>query len=347
MIDFRHPRFWGQVLFWSILWFLFPLLFTHDLRLGWDYMLPHNLITAIATGLLVAINLQFLLPLYYRKQNVLFLISGVLVIMVLLWIVQYPDLFWDPITNGGRPRMPGRASIRLARQRWMGSMMPLIASFLGSSLYEIAIYAQQKDKETIRLQKEKLETEIKFLKSQINPHFLFNALNNIYTLSLLQSEQAPENILRLSEMLRYVLYDCNEALVPLRKEVQYIRHYVHLFQLKDSTGLKIALDLDESQPDLSLAPMLLIPFVENAFKHSKIEDTEKGWIKIKLITSSRQLQFEVLNSKPPANYLKDATGGIGIENVRRRLELLYPGQYKLDIMQTEETYSVNLLLSLL
>ncbi|MCB0601030.1 MAG: histidine kinase [Saprospiraceae bacterium] len=346
MIDFRHPRFWGQILFWSILWFLFPLLFTHDLRLGWDYMLPHNLITAIASGLLVAINLQFLLPLYYRKQNALFLIFGILVIIMLLWIVQNPEFFWDPIASGERTRMPGRASLRLARQRWMGATTPLIASFLGSSLYEIAIYAQQKDKETIRLQKEKLETEIKFLKSQINPHFLFNALNNIYTLSLMQSERAPDNILRLSEMLRYVLYDCNESLVPLRKEVQYIRNYVHLFRLKDSTGLKITLELDESQPELAIAPMLFIPFVENAFKHSKIEDNDHGWVTIKMTVGNRQITYDVSNSRPGQDFHKDATGGIGIENVRRRLELLYPGRYNLDVQQNEETYRVTLLLTL-
>ncbi|MCB0655761.1 MAG: histidine kinase, partial [Saprospiraceae bacterium] len=274
MIDYRHPRYWGQILFWSLLWFLFPLLFTHDLRLGWDYMLVHNIITALAVSILVWINLQFLLPLYYHKRNAWFLLAGMGILLILLWLVQDPALPWNhpPEWSGrGRP-FPAHLFKRMAQFRWMGSVTPLLSSFLGSSLYEISLYARQKDQESVQLQKEKLETEIKFLKSQINPHFLFNALNNIYTLSMMESKLAPDNILRLSEMLRYVLYDCNEEQVPLRKEIHYIRNYVHFYLLKDSSGLNVKLDLDESHPEKPIAPMLLIPFVENAFKHSKIED---------------------------------------------------------------------------
>ena len=220
--------------------------------------------------------------------------------------------------------------------------MPFITSFIGSSLIVIGAYANRKEKEMIQLQKEKFETELKFLKSQVNPHFLFNALNNIYTLSVLKSDAAPENLLKLSAMLRYVLYDCKEPTVPLAKEIEYLRHFIALNMLKDSRGLNVKANLDESRPQLRIAPMLFIPFVENAFKHSKVEDLANGWIDIQLKTEDAAVILEVKNSLPKTGVTKNETGGIGLENVQRQLELLYPDRHELRIERGESTFGVYL-----
>jgi len=180
--------------------------------------------------------------------------------------------------------------------RYLGLGMPIFTSFIGSALFEIAAFANRKEREAAVYQSEKLEAEIKFLKSQINPHFLFNALNNIYTLTLLKSDNAPDHLLKLSGMLRYMLHDCKAEKVPLHKEIAYLQNFIDLQMLKDSSGLNVKVHFDESRPNLNMAPMLLILFVENAFKHSKFEDLANGWITIGLRTGEHHIEFEVENS---------------------------------------------------
>jgi len=187
---------------------------------------------------------------------------------------------------------------------------------------------------------------MKFLKSQVNPHFLFNALNNIYTLTVIKSDKAPDNLMRLSEMLRYMLYDSNDGKVPLHKEIDYLENYISLASLKDSRGLNVKVELDKSQPGLKVAPLLFIPFVENAFKHSKIEDLKNGFINISLKTSSEQIEFSVENSIPSVPFKKDKLGGIGLTNTKKRLELLYPYKHLLSISDSGKVYSVLLKLDL-
>ncbi len=179
--------------------------------------------------------------------------------------------------------------------------------------------ASIKEQESALLKSEHLNW-LKFLKSQINPHFLFNTLNNIYTLSMLKSDQTPDMILKLSNMLRYILYECSDKdKVPIAKEVAYIRNYIDLQLLKDSEIKNIHFE-EGIKDNVAIAPMLLIPFIENSFKHSRIEDTEKGWINIKLSCNRKEIFFSCENSLPAVEYKKDKTGGIGIENARRRLE---------------------------
>lgn len=227
----------------------------------------------------------------------------------------------------------------------MGGITLSILFFIQAPVQWYVFKRQVRDHEELTgLRKELGQTEanIDLLRSQINPHFLFNALNNIYTLTVIKSDQAPDNLLKLSGMLRYMLYDCKADRVPLQKEIEYLRHYIDLNLLKDSRGLNVEVDLDESRPQLPIAPMLLIPFVENAFKHSKVEDLNKGWIKIKLRTGDDNILFQVQNSVPDSHFTKDQAGGIGLQNVRRQLELVYPGRHELKIEAGLEVFSVEL-----
>ncbi len=224
----------------------------------------------------------------------------------------------------------------------MTKFLPMIISLIGSSLFAIAGFAASKEKEMAQLKSEKLKAEMDFLKSQTNPHFLFNALNNIYTLSVIKSDRTPENLLKLSDMLRYMLYDCKADRVPLKKELEYIDNFVALNQLKDSQGLNIKIKLDRSQPNLMVAPLIFIPFIENAFKHSKIEDLEKGWIEIELNIIDTVIHFNVRNSIPEKAYTKDTIGGIGLKNVKRQLELIYPEKHSLDILRKDSVFEIIL-----
>jgi two-component system LytT family sensor kinase len=187
-----------------------------------------------------------------------------------------------------------------------------------------------------------LQTELKLLKSQINPHFLFNALNNIYALSVIDSNQTQQSISYLSNMLRYVLYECEEKLVPLKKEIDYINDFIKLYSLKSSKPYNITTQYTIADNNLLVAPMLFIPFVENAFKHGHIEKHGNSFISIIVNATSSLIELEIENSQPKNAINKDAVGGIGIENVKKRLSILYPEKHQLSILESSETFKIKL-----
>jgi len=191
-----------------------------------------------------------------------------------------------------------------------------------------------------QLSREKSDTEIRLLKAQINPHFIFNSLNNIYSLSYTKSDDTPEAVLKLSDMLRYVYYDCNRDEVSLGAEVEYIRNYMAFQQMKSPHEQDIELVNEGIDESYRIAPMLFIPFVENAFKYSKIEDQQGAWVKIELKTDKKELSFHIRNTHPA--YGKIAGSGMGIQNVQNRLELTYPGQHHLEIKDENGVYEVHM-----
>ncbi|MEO6884253.1 MAG: histidine kinase [Bacteroidia bacterium] len=192
------------------------------------------------------------------------------------------------------------------------------------------------------MENEKLSSELLFLKSQVNPHFLFNTLNNIYSLTYKKSDGAPIAILKLADLMRYMLYDSNDEKVPLEKEISYIQNYIDLQKMRISSAVKINFSTEGEMQNHLIEPMLLIPFVENAFKHG-ISYLENSAITIHLKTSEHQLFFSVKNTIPSVkNNDKDKSSGIGLQNVTRRLNLLYPTIHELFIDESENNYSVKL-----
>lgn len=191
------------------------------------------------------------------------------------------------------------------------------------------------------LTEEKLETELKLLKAQINPHFIFNALNNIYSLSYMKADNAPESVLKLSEMLRYVFYDCSKDKVSLTGEVKYIENFIAFQQMKSEQKQNIQLHYDKLDTRHEVAPMLLIPFIENAFKYSRIEDDTEAFVNISLSTFDNYTEIIISNSIPKAN--KPIGGsGLGIPNVKHRLNLIYPKHHTLQIQEKSDIFNVNL-----
>lgn len=194
-----------------------------------------------------------------------------------------------------------------------------------------------------------IETELQSLKNQINPHFLFNTLNNLYALTLKKSDLAPEIVLKLSDMMRYMLYECNERTVLLEKEMSYILNYIELEKLRHSNLTEILLDIDPRINEYRIAPLLLIPFVENSFKHGLQSSLERSYIHIKAEMIADELIFKVHNSKPensPGLPRPNKQGGVGLANVKKRLELMYPKSYKLTIEDMPYSHKVCLLIKL-
>ncbi len=194
-----------------------------------------------------------------------------------------------------------------------------------------------------KLENEKLTSELAFLKSQINPHFLFNSLNNIYSLAYQKSDKTPEAVMKLSEIMRYMLYESNEATVKLDDEIRYLQNYIELQKLRFKDKAYIKFEIDGETNDKRITPLILISFVENAFKHGIATDKDNP-IKIVLNVSSNKLFFQVVNRKSVQN--KDETGGIGLLNVKRRLDLLYDGEFRLHIDDHESIYNCELYLDL-
>ncbi|MBE9662947.1 histidine kinase [Mucilaginibacter myungsuensis] len=193
------------------------------------------------------------------------------------------------------------------------------------------------------LEKEKANAELQMLKAQLHPHFLFNTLNNIYSFTQEVSEKASGMIMGLSQLLRYILYDCSKPLVPLDKELKMIKDYFQLESTRYDDGLDLSIQMPKFTDHL-IAPLLLLPFVENAFKHGASQVTEHPWISLAVHIYNNELSMKLINGKPAT--ISNMNPGIGIANVHKRLELLYPGKHKLVINDEEEMYVVNLTITL-
>jgi two-component system, LytTR family, sensor kinase len=191
------------------------------------------------------------------------------------------------------------------------------------------------------MENEKLVSELAFLKSQVNPHFLFNNLNNIYSLANKKSDDAGRAIVMLSELMRYMLYDSSAEKIGLEKEVEYLKNYIELQKLRIRGEAEIFFDIEGSMVGKNIEPMLLEPFVENAFKHSDIFQRNSS-IFIELKVTEDSIYFKVKNSVGRIKHSKDKNSGIGLQNIRRRLKLLYPQRHNLTIEENPDHFTVEL-----
>jgi sensor histidine kinase YesM len=200
-------------------------------------------------------------------------------------------------------------------------------------------YANQQEQQV--LTQEKLKAELNFLKTQIHPHFLFNTLNNLYALTLKKSEMAPEMVLKLSELINYMLYECKEDEVPLAKEIRFIRNYIDIEKMRYGEKLEVDIQVNGNAEARRIAPLMILPFVENCFKHGASEELEHSWVKIDISILPERLVIKVENNKVQGNN-KGKHEGIGIHNVKRRLALIYPNRHDLKILNGTETFLVIL-----
>lgn len=320
-----------------IIWISFTLIFfvTGSYFFPFYIALIGALFSATVFMAILLINEYWLFPKYYMNNRRKFIVINIIVVLVLTSVHLLLDIYFVPkrFTNETQKLPIYFPIIR-------SFSMVVLGDFISITLL-LAMELKTKAENEKLLKEEKLGTEIKLLKAQINPHFIFNALNNIYSLTYTKSETAPESVLKLSEMLRYVFYDCSEDHVKLGAEIEYISNFIAFQQMKSEHKQKIQFDYSGAKTDLDIAPMLFIPFIENAFKYSKVEEYIDAYVQINLIIRDKVLNFNIKNSVPYHGKVFSGNG-LGINNVRQRLELLYHNRYKLDIIDKKSTFQIDL-----
>jgi len=198
------------------------------------------------------------------------------------------------------------------------------------------------EKERKELEKERLNSELAYLKNQISPHFFFNTLNNIYSLIGIDASEAREAVLKLSKLMRYLLYDSEQGKVMLSDEIGFLTHYIDLMKLRLNHKVGLSVALPENFTDLGIPPLLFIPFVENAFKHG-VSNRGQSFIDIKMTVDGTQISLIIKNSiAAGGQHVEGQHTGIGLENVQKRLKLLFPGKHHLKIVQTNDDFMVEL-----
>ncbi len=312
-------------------------------RYSWQGSIVPALLFTSGQYFLFQINQKRLIRRYYEASQIkfylynfllIFIIAVILSLLLHIYIHFYPSL---------TPSSAPKARISSAILFYM--IFCGIAS--GASVFLCLLEKEKKSKVEIeKLKRDKSESELKFLKTQINPHFLFNALNNIYSLAYSEDKKVLDKIAMLSDMLRYVLYDCESDYIPLDMEIEYINSFIEFQQLKTEHEQNIHFTVNNNSLNKQIAPMLLAPLVENGFKHSRIEDTPAGFVDIQLTADSEKLCFIVCNSIPDKKKVStklNKEGGIGIDNIMSRLKLIYPQKHLFEIDNTSsKVYTVKL-----
>ncbi|MCB9224352.1 MAG: histidine kinase [Crocinitomicaceae bacterium] len=328
-----------------IAWLIFGTLVT------WAFSHVSDIETALVRVLSFLVPQMFLfylnllwLSCKYLEQKKTIVYFGLLALLVAIHVFVFGqiDLAMDQKFPMHIQRFHERTMIAIYFGRFMSSLPPLIIS----ALIWKSLLLSRKNKESLELRNKMLDAERKALRAQINPHFLFNSMNNIYSLSQMKSDKTGDAILQLSEILRFVTYESEKDKVSLQEELKQIKNFIELQFLKDDDQSNVKIEISSAPTHLQIAPMLLLPFIENSFKHSNFEDKVHGWIKISIQTEGDTLHMNITNSASLLGTKKDNTGGVGMENVKKRLQLIYPDKHKLNIKQDTEKYEVDLQLNL-
>lgn len=212
---------------------------------------------------------------------------------------------------------------------------------LGTAIYLMSHWIRDYHLRT-QLQQEKLRAELQYLKAQVHPHFLFNTINNIYSLSLDHSPKTSRSLLELSDLLSYMLYECNAERMPLKKELELIENYINLEKLRYSERLDLKFETKGAVDSVNIAPLILLPFVDNCFKHGAGDTMTECFVHFDLEVNQGSLYLNLANSIPDKASAHSQNSGIGLKNVKRRLEGEYPNQYDLEINEEQDVYQVKL-----
>lgn len=336
----KSSRILQHVVFWLLSFYVLLKVFQlsdtiAEIDFIYTFMFMLGLIGA------VYMNVIYLIPKFLAKQN--YIPYCILTIMNLgLWSFFNIILFEDLIDY----ILPGYYFI--SYYEFLDILKFTISFVVISTLLKLSkswFQMVEAENRIVRLESENLNSELKALKLQINPHFLFNSLNNIYSLARKSSPKTGDSILILSDMMRYVLYETKSDYVKLSDEIQFLKNFVELQKLRIDKNSKIELNVDLDNTKLEIAPMILMPFFENSFKHGVKGDVGKTFAKFELKTSKNQLTFSAENNKGVSNENSN-DHGIGLENVKRRLDILYPDKHELKITENANIFRVNLKLTL-
>jgi sensor histidine kinase YesM len=347
----RHAAFWG---FWVLSQGLLYAVLPSPLGATYGKRLPYSMMVSVVymiDHIFLAYSLMyFVIPVYVLKDRyvatgmwvlVLFLATGVLSALTERYLVN-PLVYL--VKNGG-------SLASLKGFTWQTFCMGVLAGLRGgitigglAAAIKLMKHWYVKQQRNLELKKENVESQLQLLKAQVHPHFLFNTLNNIYSYTQSTSPVASHLVMGLSEMLRYMLYEGSQPWVPLAKEIKMIEEYISLEQVRYGNRLELDIDLPEDARGLLIAPLMLLPFAENCFKHGTSNVLEHPWLSLQIGIQGNAMTMKLVNGKPvsPGN----GRPGIGITNVRKRLELIYPGKHELVITNDPDVFIVNLRMEL-
>jgi two-component system LytT family sensor kinase len=312
-----------------------------------DFYLPPQIIAVSVpvTMIITYVNLQVLMPwLYNKRRYILYALFFLLLILTGGILVRlFTHLFvlpWEQVHDPARYQKEIKSfwiPIRIARLSFEAGIVLVI-----TMAFRLMRDSIRREKHLRQVEKEKFTAELNLLKAQINPHFLFNTFNSLYALTLNKSDLAPGLVLRLSQLMHYMLYSTSGDVASLNDEINYLKDYISVEQTRFADRVEISFQCAGVNAEVKIAPLLLLPFVENAFKHGVEEGS--GWITINLNYLNGHLFFKVENS-----YISKAVPGepgIGLTNVKKRLELLYPGRHCLNITKHDESFEAELKIDL-
>ncbi|GAB4014764.1 hypothetical protein GCM10028773_02450 [Spirosoma koreense] len=351
----RHGLFWlTWVLFFAFTYAFLPTRVLVHQGVSWPLAFLEGVTIAsmdailfMPAHILFAYGLtEWIIPRFMLKERYGWAVTytGLLVVCITLTAAYLTVYVVDPVHIYLNMRSSGNGFVFAMMAGLRGATT--IGGFAAAIKLAKIWYLKQQAYEQI--DREKLQAELQLLKSQIHPHFLFNTLNNLYGLTLQKSDHSPSVVVKLSELLRYMLYECNASEVLLLQEIEFMRNYIGLEQLRYGDRLDMSVSISGEYEDKLVAPLLLVPFLENAFKHGTSEQLEQAWMHVDLSVQGSTLKFKVINSREstPSDAPTPYMGGIGLQNVKKRLQLLYADRYDLRITAEAETFMITLTLAL-
>jgi two-component system, LytTR family, sensor kinase len=329
-----HVLFWIYMLNQAF----FPVYLNKvDTKYLQDYIYLKDIFITTLLNMVVFYTVYYVIPKFLRFRRKWYIVPLIILLAIVMSSVRLPIeiAYWKYLV-----KMP--ASQLQFQYEWIWATLKYtVIISIYAMLIRFSIDWVEAQKYKNELIKERQASEIALLRSQVNPHFLFNTLNNIYSLVYSKSDEAPEAVMKLSSIMRYMLYDSNTDLVPVNKEVEYLQSFIELQQLRIPRKGFVQMQVTGTMENRTIAPMLLIPFVENAFKHGD-KNHEPGII-INLYMANDKLVFTVTNYIKNRNQaVNEESGGFGLENIKRRLGLLYPEKHDLKINNNGEMYSIEL-----
>jgi hypothetical protein len=332
-----------HTLFWTLFVLAGSFVFSYQQNFPYRFYLINFLVHLPLFLLYTYGVIYFLIPrLLLKRKYLLFLLVLILVtflaalLRVLINRYVYYALFIPEVLH---PQKWIGADLVLINMLWIISPAVLFAMF--------KYYKNWMNSQTLAFEAEKkqLASELQVLKAQINPHFLFNTFNNLYALALQKSDLTPEVISRISDLFHYVLYECNSIEVPVSKEIKLIQDYIRLEKLRYSDRLTVKLKTEIDNPEFLIPSMMLYTFTGNCFKHGSSNDPDSPWINLNIKVSGNRFEFEASNSVPRLAFQgKEQEAGVGLANIRRRLELLYPKNHRLEIRKEDQVFVVRLVI---
>ena len=328
--------------FWVLSFFVFLYLFktgAEPEKIDYVYTILFQLTLLPA----VYINIELLLPTLGNSKRILFYLLSLITIIILFAWINYN--FFDKWSAKVFPDYFFISYFTFREVILFFIVYTIITMLL--KLSKSWFVVSQLQKELLEKEKQKTEVELKALKAQINPHFFFNTLNSIYSMALDKDDRLPNTVLQLSDLMRYFLYKSKDNFIPLEKELTVVNDYIALQKLRSGAQLNIGTKMSGEINDQQIAPLLLITFLENAFKHGAKGSSENTFIRLDIKVERNKLNFVVENNKGLIDDVNtDGYNGLGLENVKRQLELLYPGKHLLHIKDQPDRFSVELQLNL-